>query len=104
MVKVFITYDLAPGVTRERYWEWSRTVDQPMTSRQPGVLKYEIFWIEGANEGEPWCQIVEAIEAESWEAWQRVNEIPEMTEAVEQFFEIADRDSIRVVYGTMIEA
>lgn len=103
MVKVFITYDLAPGVTREQYWEWSRTVDQPLASRQPGVLKYEIYWMEGSSQGEPWCKIVEAIEAESWEAWQKVNILETMVAAVEQFFQIADRDSIRVIYGTKIE-
>ncbi|MCW3017663.1 MAG: REDY-like protein HapK, partial [Solirubrobacterales bacterium] len=28
MTMVIITYDLADGVTREQYREWSRTVDQ----------------------------------------------------------------------------
>jgi hypothetical protein len=38
LVKVFITYTLNDDVTREQYREWSRTIDQPMASRQPGVL------------------------------------------------------------------
>ena len=41
-VKVFISYDLAPGVTREQYDTWSKEVDQPLASRQPGVLADEI--------------------------------------------------------------
>jgi hypothetical protein len=102
-VKVFISYDLAPGVTKERYAQWSREVDQPLASRQPGVLAYEIYWIDGVSAGEPPGQVMEVIEAESWEAWQRVNEYPEMKEAVASFFEIARKGSIRVSHGTRIE-
>jgi hypothetical protein len=103
MVKVFITYDLNEGVTREQYRQWSREVDQPMASKQPGVLKYEIYEIDGAGTGEKWCDIVEVIEAESWEAWQAVNNRPEMKEAVEQFFQIAKRGTVQVIHGQKIE-
>jgi hypothetical protein len=103
MVKVFITYELNDGVTREQYREWSRTVDQPMASKQPGVLSYEIYEIDGVGTGEPWCDVIEVIEAESWEAWQAVNDRPEMKEAVEQFFQIAKRGSVRVVYGQKVD-
>ncbi len=103
MVRVFITYELNDGVTREQYREWSRAVDQPMASKQPGVLSYEIYEVEGMGSGERWCDIVEVIEAESWEAWQAVNDRPEMKEAVEQFFEIARRGSVRVVHCRKVE-
>ena len=102
-VKVFISYELAPGVTREQYEEWSRTVDQPLASRQPGVLAYEIFWIEGVSAGESPGQVIEVIEAESWEAWEKVNTYPEMIAAVESFFAIARKGTIRVSHGTRIE-
>jgi hypothetical protein len=102
-VTVFITYDLAPGVTKDHYWQWSREIDQPLASRQPGVLSYEIVWIDGTGTGETPGQVVEVIEAESWEAWQKVNEYPEMQAAVASFFEIAQKDTIRVFYGTKIE-
>jgi hypothetical protein len=104
VVRVFITYKLNEGVTREQYREWSRTVDQPMASRQPGVISYEIYEVESSGDGgEPFCDVVEVIEAESKEAWQGVNDRPEMKEAVEQFFEIARRGSIDVVYTSKIE-
>jgi hypothetical protein len=104
VVTVIITYKLNEDVTREQYREWSRAVDQPMASRQPGVISYEIYEIEGGGgDGEPFCDIVEMIEAESWEAWQAVNDQPEMKEAVEQFFAIAKRGSVQVVYGNKIE-
>jgi len=57
----------------------------------------------GEGDGEPFCDIVEMIQAESWEAWQAVNEQPEMKEAVEQFFAIAKRGSVQVLYGNKIE-
>ena len=103
-VKVFISYDLAPGVTREQYNTWSKEVDQPLASRQPGVLAYEIYWVEGASVGESPGQVMEVIEAESWEAWQKVNEYPEMLAAVASFFEIAKKGTIRVSHGTTIDA
>ena len=103
MVKVFITYTLNDGVTREQYREWSRSVDQPLASKQPGVLEYEIYEIEGAGSGERPYDIVEVIEAESWEAWQAVNDLPEMKDAVQQFFQIAKRGSVQVTYGQRID-
>jgi hypothetical protein len=104
VVRVFITYKLNDGVTRDWYREWSRTVDQPMASKQPGVLSYEIYEIDGAGTGDPPYDIVEVIEAESWEAWQAVNDRPEMKEAVEQFFQVADRSSVSVAYGRQVPA
>jgi quinol monooxygenase YgiN len=103
VVKVFITYKLNDDVTREQYREWSRAVDQPMASRQPGVLKYEIYEIEGSRGDERPYDVIEVIEAESREAWEAVNDRPEMKEAVAQFFEIAKRGSVSVTYGHKIE-
>jgi hypothetical protein len=101
-VKVFISYDLADGVTREQYVQWSKQVDQPLASRQPGVLAYDIYWVEGVSAGDSPGQVIEVIEAESWEAWQKVNEYPEMKEAVASFFQIARKGTIRVSHGTLI--
>lgn len=101
-VKVFISYDLADGVTREQYVQWSKQVDQPLASRQPGVLAYDIYWLEGVAAGDSPGQVIEVIEAESWEAWQKVNEYPEMQEAVASFFQIARKGTIRVSHGTLI--
>src|SRR5438094_4605974 len=39
-MRVFITYKLRKGVSRDRYRRWSREVDQVVASRQPGVLSY----------------------------------------------------------------
>ncbi|SRR6266511_3948049 len=103
MVKVFISYKLRQGVTSEEYAEWSRRVDQPMASRQPGVLRYEIYEVENGAEGEEWCDVMEVIEAESWGDWKKVNTYPEMLDAVEEWRKISQPDSVRVVYGAQIE-
>ncbi|HZQ03065.1 MAG TPA: hypothetical protein VFA88_03505 [Gaiellaceae bacterium] len=103
MVKVFITYRLNEEVTREQYRRWSREVDQPLASKQPGVLKYEIYEVTGAGTGEPGFDVIEVIEAESREAWEAVNERPEMKEAVAQFFAIAERGSVQVVYADRVD-
>jgi hypothetical protein len=102
-VKVFISYRINRDRTRDEYRSWSRDVDQPMASRQPGVISYEIYEIQGSGTGESWTDVIEVIEAESWEAWQKVNDYPEMKEAVEQFWTMAERDSVKVVYGEQIE-
>ena len=103
MVKVFITYRLNDDVTREHYRQWSREVDQPLASKQPGVLKYEIYEVTGAGTGEAGFDVIEVIEAESREAWEAVNERPEMKDAVEQFFAIAKRGSVQVVYADRVD-
>ena len=103
MIKVFIGYKLNEDVTREEYRRWSRDVDQPLASRQPGVVRYEIYEIESAGSGEPDIDVVEVIEAESRDAWEAVNDRPEMKEAVEQFFQIAKKGSVKVLYGRKIE-
>lgn len=102
-VKVFISYKINKDRTRDEYRKWSREVDQPLASRQPGVLAYEIYEIQATGSGEPWADIVEVIEAESWEAWQKVNDYPEMKDAVAQFWTMAEEGSVQVIYGTRIE-
>jgi hypothetical protein len=103
MVKVFITYKLRPGVSREEYAAWSRRVDQPMATKQPGVFRYEIYQVVNGTDAEDWCDVMEVIEAESWDAWKKVNTYPDMLEAVEEWRQISIPESVRVVYGTQIE-
>ena len=102
-VTIWITYEIKDGVSREEYRKWSREVDQPAASRQPGILSYEIFEVEGSEEGKPWADVVEVIEAESWEAWLAVDQAPDMKEPVEQFWNICKRDSVKTLYGAKID-
>src|SRR3989337_86851 len=98
--KVIISYRLREGRTREEYYKWSRELDQPVASRQPGVLGYEIYDITGSGtDEEPWCDIIEVIEAESWEAWAKVNSYEEMHPVVESWRKLCIPESVRVIYG-----
>lgn len=101
MIKVLITYKLHSSVSREKYRQWSREVDQPIAGRQPGVLSYRIFELNGPPDEMPY-DIVEDIEVESWEAWQAVGEQTEMQDVIEQFFELCDRTTLQIVHGSAI--
>ena len=71
MQKVFVMYKLKPGVKLEDYREWSISLDQKVTPFQPGVHRFEVYEIEGAEKGESPYMIVEDIDVDSWEAWQK---------------------------------
>jgi hypothetical protein len=103
MVKIFITYKLNDGITQEQCRQWSRDVDQPIVSRQPGVLKYEVYEIDGARADDKWCDIVEVVEAESWEAWEAINDQPDVKKAAEQFLQIVNNRTVQAIYGNKIE-
>jgi hypothetical protein len=102
MTMVIITYNLAEGVTREQYANWSREVDQAVGSRQPGIRRYEVFAVDGAGVGEVNCDVVEVIEADSVEAWEKVNEYPEMKPVYEGFLELCDPASVRLLYASAV--
>lgn len=102
MTMVIITYNLAEGVTREQYREWSRTVDQVIAGRQPGIRRYEVFEVEGAGVGEADTDVVEVIEADSVEAWEKVNGYPEMKPVYESWLELADPESVKLLYARSV--
>jgi hypothetical protein len=99
---VIITYNLAEGVTREQYREWSRTVDQVIGGRQPGINRYEVFEVTGVGTGASEADIVEVIEADSVEAWEKVNGYPEMKPVYESWLKIADPESVTLVYADVV--
>jgi len=102
-ITVLITYRIREGVSRKKYRKWSRTRDQPMASKQPGIRRYEIFEAEGAEEGEPWTDIVEWIEADSWEAWLEVDRQPEMKDVYQEFLDISEPGTVQTIYTRRIE-
>jgi hypothetical protein len=102
VVKVFVTYRLKPGVTWEDYEKWSIEVDQPTAGHLPGIIRYEIYRIEGASEGEPFCDVVEDIEVESWADWADVNSYPVMQRVVEGWKALSDQSTVNMVYGSAI--
>lgn len=103
MQKVFVFYRLKPGVTVEEYRKWSINLDQKVTPFQPGVHRFEVYEIEGAEVGESPYQIVEDIEVDSWEAWQKVVKSEAMKEVVESWGKYGDESTLKVVYGTKVK-
>jgi hypothetical protein len=100
--KVFVMYRLRDGVTIDQYAEWSRTVDQQTTPRQPAVVRFEPYRIEGAEHGEPPFAIVEDIEVESWEQWMKTVENEAMERVVSDWTKLADEASAVHIYGSRI--
>jgi len=103
MKKVFAMYKLKPGVSLEEYWKWSVDLDQKTTPFQPGVYRFEVYAIEGAEKGESPYQIVEDIEVESFEQWQKVVSSEAMKKVVETWSNYGDESSLKVLYGKKVK-
>ena len=103
MQKVFVMYKLKPGVKIEDYRQWSRTLDQTVTPFQPGVHRFEVYEIEGAENGESPYMIVEDVDVESWETWQKVLGSDAMKEVVKSWGEYGDESTLTVIYGKKVK-
>jgi hypothetical protein len=103
MQKVFVMYKLKPGVTIEEYRKWSVALDQKVTPFQPGVHRFEVYEIQGAEKGEPQYQIVEDIDVDSWDAWQKVVSSDAMSEVVKTWGDYGDETTLKVIYGQKIK-
>jgi hypothetical protein len=103
MVEVVITYKLKPGVTREEYRRWSLETDQPIASKQPGVLSYKVIEIEGGDTAEPSFDILEVIQATSWEAWKQAGEREEMQPLITRFLELCEPSTVQMLSGREIQ-
>jgi hypothetical protein len=102
MQKVFVLYNLRPGVTIEQYEAWSREIDQRITPGQNGVIRFEVYRIEGALRGVPHCQIIEDIEVDNHEVWANTLQGPGMAYVNETFGKYADESTLQIVYGSRI--
>ena len=103
MQKVFVMYKLKPGVSMEDYKKWSISLDQKVTPFQPGCYRFEVYEIQGAEEGESPYQIVEDIDVESWEAWQKVVNGEGMKEVVETWGDYGDESTLKIIYGNKVK-
>ena len=103
MQKVFVMYKLKPDVTLEQYREWSVRLDQKITPFQPGVIRFEVYEIKGAAEGESPYQIVEDIEVDDWETWQKVSTGEGMKEIADTWGQYGDESTLTIIYGDKIK-
>jgi hypothetical protein len=101
--KVFVMYNLKPGVSIDDYMTWSRTRDQVITPFQAGVIRFEVYAIQGAEKGDSPYRIVEDIEVDSWAAWQETLKGPGMAPIVAEWERYGDATSLVMVYGDKIK-
>ena len=102
MHKVFVTYNLKPGVDVEDYKRWSRSRDQATTPFVDGVIRFEVYEVRGAEKGQPPYRIVEDIEVESWEAWQKALQGPAMAPIVKEWDQFGDGGSVVMLWAEKI--
>ncbi|MEQ8964978.1 MAG: hypothetical protein RID91_04065 [Azospirillaceae bacterium] len=102
MQKIFVMYRLKSGVSMERYKVWSREIDQRITPGQPGMIRFEVYEIEGAERGEPFVQIVEDIEVEDAQEWFATAGKPGMAYIQETIADLIDESTLQVIYGRRI--
>jgi len=103
MQKVFVMYKLKKGVSIEEYKKWSISLDQKVTPFQPGVYRFEVYEIQGAEKGESPYQIIEDIDVDSWEEWQKVVSSNEMKEVVQTWGKYGDETTLKVIFGRKIK-
>lgn len=101
MHKVFHMYKLRPTATAEAYREFSLGLDQPVTRRQPGVERFEVYTIEGGEHPDAFS-IVEELEVSSWDAWFKVVRSEPMKPVGERWRELVDPSTAVHVYGTKL--
>lgn len=102
MQKVFVSYKLKPGVDISQYESWSKEIDQRITPGQSGIIRFEVYKIEGADKGEPFCQVVEDIEVESFEKFNETVNGPGMKYVLETIENYVDMSTMKTVYGSKI--
>ena len=103
MVKVFTMYKLKPEINIKDYLEFSINLDQKVTPKQPGVHKFEVYKILGAEDDKIIYQIVEAIEVESLETFRKVLASKEMEKVEKKYNELVDQSTVKMIYGEIIK-
>lgn len=103
MVKVFAMYKLKPGIDIKDYLDFSINLDQKVTPKQPGVHKFEVYKIFGAEDDESIYQIVEVAEVESFEAFKKVLASKGMEKVEKKFNELVDQSTVKMIYGEIIK-
>ena len=102
MQKIFVMYRLKDGVSMETYKAWSREIDQRITPGQPGMIRFEVYAIEGAEKGDPFVQVVEDIEVIDAREWFATAGKPGMAYIQETIADLVDFSTLQVIYGSRI--
>lgn len=103
MDRIIALYRLKEGVTMEEYRKYSLEIDQPITSVQPGVRRFEVYAVTASGEGPLNFDIMENIEVDSWEAWQEVTKSEPMKKVVTNWPRYCDESSVLLIRGDKIQ-
>ena len=101
MERIMYFYRLKEGVAMADFWRWSLETDQPITSRQPGVLRFETSEVTAFTNAK--YDVMEYIEAESYEAWNAVGKLPAMKKVASEWPLYGDGSSVIEVRLKKIE-
>jgi len=101
MQRIVYLYNLKEGVTLQDYKEFS-DLDQAITVKQPGVLKFDLLKIKGSNKDTAPYQIMEVIDVESFDQWMKVQQSSPIAPLIEGFKKYVDESSVLMVYGDVI--
>lgn len=101
MQKIVYLYTLRKGVSIQDYEHFS-DLDQAITPKQPGVLKFEVLEIKGSNKDPVPYQIMEVIDVESFAQWRKVQQSPAMAPLGDGFKKCVEESSVSMVYGDII--
>lgn len=100
MPHIFMMYNVQPGKIEE-YRKHSRQIDQPTLLKQPGIRKFTVYEIKGAQGKSPY-HIVEDIEVDSWDAFLKVAASDAGKKLGEMWKKYCDEASQITVYGDPI--
>lgn len=102
MHKIFVMYRLKKGVSIDQYKQWSKDIDQRITPGQQGCIRFEVYEIKGADNGEPFVEVVEDIEVEDFDAWMQTCRQSGMAYVQETIEKLIDESTLKIVYGERI--
>jgi len=103
MERVFVIYNLKPGVSIDEYRKFSIDIDQKITPNQAGIDKQEIYSIKRADTEYPKFQIVEIFDVDSWEAYKKIMGSEVMKPVFKEWEKYCDTSSVVTLYGEKIE-
>ncbi|GAA2410544.1 hypothetical protein GCM10010191_19320 [Actinomadura vinacea] len=97
-------FRMRPGVSPDRFAEFSATVDQPLCLAHTDVVKrFEAFVVGGATAEALDADIVEVMEVTDWDAWVRVRDgDPSLRPVMAGFDELVELGSVRSSFVTPI--
>ena len=64
MTRIFVLFNLKPGVEKAAYEAWARTTDVPLVRKLPSIASFDVFEVMGlfASDAKPPYEYVEVVD------------------------------------------